>query len=194
MLDEATSALDPKAEKIVQQALERVSQGRTTIVIAHKLSTIRNADNIAVMAHGVVVEQGSHDELLAEDGAYARLVKAQDLGQTEGGEQLDEDHTAEKVDLVRTQTRASAIGQEAEKPEKDNINYNLLKCTFIVLKEQGDLWKCFLILAVATLVGGMLPHRLDLPVTKVRQEQRILPRLSSFLALSKPSNCLQTKQ
>lgn len=194
MLDEATSALDPKAEKIVQQALERVSQGRTTIVIAHKLSTIRNADNIAVMAHGVVVEQGSHDELLAEDGAYARLVKAQDLGQTEGDEQLDEDHTAEKVDLVRTQTRASAIGQEAEKPEKDNINYNLLKCTFIVLKEQGDLWKCFLILAVATLVGGMLPHRLDLPVTKVRQEQRILPRLSSFLALSKPFSCLQTKQ
>ncbi|CAN9153860.1 unnamed protein product [Alternaria alternata] len=154
LLDEATSALDPKAEKIVQQALERVSQGRTTIVVAHKLSTIRNADNIAVMAHGVVVEQGSHDELLAEDGAYARLVKAQDLGQTEREEQLDEDHTAEKVDLVRTQTRVSAIGQEAEKPEKDNINYNLLKCTFIVLKEQGDLWKCFLILAVATLVGG----------------------------------------
>lgn len=194
MLDEATSALDPKAEKIVQQALERVSQGRTTIVIAHKLSTIRNADKIAVMAHGIVVEQGSHDELLAEDGAYARLVKAQDLGQTEGEEQLDEDHAAEKVDLVRIQTRASAIGQEAEKPEKDNINYNLLKCTFIVLKEQGDLWKCFFILAVATLVGGMLPHRLDLPVTKVRQEQRILPRLSSFLALSKPFNCLQTKQ
>ncbi|KAL1795658.1 hypothetical protein ACET3X_005882 [Alternaria dauci] len=154
LLDEATSALDPKAEKIVQQALERVSQGRTTIVIAHKLSTVRNADNIAVMAHGVVVEQGSHDELLAENGAYARLVKAQDLGQTKGEEQPDEDHIAERVDLVRTQTRASAIGQEAQKSDKDSINYNLVKCTFIVLKEQGDLWKCFLILAVATLAGG----------------------------------------
>jgi ATP-binding cassette subfamily B (MDR/TAP) protein 1 len=70
LLDEATSALDPKAEKIVQQALDRVSKDRTTIVIAHKLSTIRNADNIAVMADGVVVEQGTHNELIERDGAY----------------------------------------------------------------------------------------------------------------------------
>jgi ATP-binding cassette subfamily B (MDR/TAP) protein 1 len=167
LLDEATSALDPKAEKIVQQALERVSQGRTTIVIAHKLSTIRNADNIAVMANGIVVEQGSHDTLLAKGGAYARLVKAQDLGQTESEEQLDEDHSAEKVDLVRTQTYASAIGQEAKRTDKDNINYNLVNCTFIVLKEQGDLWKCFLILAVATLAGGMLPNLSGPDVTNI---------------------------
>ena len=70
LLDEATSALDPKAEKIVQQALDRVSKDRTTIVIAHKLSTIRNADNIAVMGDGAVVEQGTHEELLGLDGAY----------------------------------------------------------------------------------------------------------------------------
>jgi ATP-binding cassette subfamily B (MDR/TAP) protein 1 len=70
LLDEATSALDPKAEKIVQQALDRVSKHRTTIVIAHKLSTIRNADNIAVMANGVVLEQGTHDKLLEVNGAY----------------------------------------------------------------------------------------------------------------------------
>ncbi|KAI4694089.1 uncharacterized protein J4E84_002669 [Alternaria hordeiaustralica] len=154
LLDEATSALDPKAEKIVQQALERVSQGRTTIVIAHKLSTIRNADNIAVMAAGIVVEQGSHDELLAAGGAYARLVRAQDLGQAEGEEQEDQDFAAEKIDLVRTQTQASAIGQEAKVSDKDGINYNLVKCAWIVLKEQGALWKCFLILGIATLAGG----------------------------------------
>jgi ATP-binding cassette subfamily B (MDR/TAP) protein 1 len=70
LLDEATSALDPKAESIVQQALDRVSRNRTTLVIAHKLSTIKNADSIAVMADGVVVEQGTHDELLRLDGAY----------------------------------------------------------------------------------------------------------------------------
>lgn len=160
LLDEATSALDPKAEKIVQEALERVSKGRTTIVIAHKLSTIRNADNIAVMANGVVVEQGSHDALLVKDGAYARLVKAQDLGQTESKEQPHEDHVAEKVDLDRINTEASTIGQKTKKSDKDSINYNLVKCTFIVLKEQGDLWKCFLILAVATLAGGMLSNPL----------------------------------
>ncbi|KNG46830.1 multidrug resistance protein 1 [Stemphylium lycopersici] len=154
LLDEATSALDPKAEKIVQQALERVSRGRTTIVIAHKLSTIRNADNIAVMSAGIVVEQGSHEKLLAENGAYARLVRAQDLGQAQSEELLDQDHAAERIDLVRTQTQASAINQEGKKPSKDGINYNLIKCTFLVLREQGDLWKCFLILGLATLVGG----------------------------------------
>lgn len=194
LLDEATSALDPKAEKIVQEALERVSKGRTTIVIAHKLSTIRNADNIAVMANGVVVEQGSHDALLADDGAYARLVKAQDLGQTESEEQPDEDHATEKVDLVRTQTQASAIGQEANESDNDSINYNLVKCTFIVLKEQGDLWKCFLILAAATLAGGMFSNRLRRAITKVPQERHIQLRLSYFLGLLKHFNCPQTKQ
>jgi ATP-binding cassette subfamily B (MDR/TAP) protein 1 len=72
LLDEATSALDPKAEKIVQQALDRVSKNRTTIVIAHKLSTIRTANNIAVMADGSVIEQGSHEELLRLNGAYGQ--------------------------------------------------------------------------------------------------------------------------
>jgi ATP-binding cassette subfamily B (MDR/TAP) protein 1 len=72
LLDEATSALDPKAEKIVQQALDRVSKNRTTIVIAHKLSTIRTAENIAVIANGAVIEQGAHEELLKLDGAYCK--------------------------------------------------------------------------------------------------------------------------
>ncbi|KAE8392149.1 P-loop containing nucleoside triphosphate hydrolase protein [Aspergillus alliaceus] len=79
LLDEATSALDPHAEGIVQQALDRASRNRTTIVIAHKLATIRNADNIVVMSKGKIVEQGQHGELVARGGAYASLVKAQDL-------------------------------------------------------------------------------------------------------------------
>ncbi|TDZ35952.1 Leptomycin B resistance protein pmd1 [Colletotrichum spinosum] len=79
LLDEATSALDPHAEGIVQQALDSASKDRTTIVIAHKLATIRNADNIVVMSKGKIVEQGRHDELVARNGAYAGLVKAQDL-------------------------------------------------------------------------------------------------------------------
>ncbi|MEM8985446.1 MAG: ABC transporter transmembrane domain-containing protein [Pseudomonadota bacterium] len=77
LLDEATSALDAESERKVQEALERLKQGRTTIVIAHRLATVRDADLICVMDKGRIVEQGRHDALLAEGGLYARLCKLQ---------------------------------------------------------------------------------------------------------------------
>jgi len=79
ILDEATSALDAEAEGIVQRALENLMQGRTTLVIAHRLATVRNADLIAVIDGGRVVEQGSHGELLARGGMYARLAELQGI-------------------------------------------------------------------------------------------------------------------
>ena len=80
LLDEATSALDTESERLVQEALQRFSTGRTTLVIAHRLSTVMNADLICVMDDGGIVEVGKHAELLAKDGAYARLSKQQLLG------------------------------------------------------------------------------------------------------------------
>ncbi len=77
LLDEATSALDTQSEKRVQNALDRLSEGRTTIVIAHRLSTVRNADWIYVMQDGEVCEQGQHEALVAQDGVYARLSQMQ---------------------------------------------------------------------------------------------------------------------
>jgi ATP-binding cassette, subfamily B, bacterial len=105
VLDEATSALDVETEAMVQEALDRLAEGRTTIAIAHRLSTVRDADQIVVLDGGEVVERGTHAELVALGGRYAALV-----ARDEAGAPVE----AESVSIARrTSTAASAGGRSS---------------------------------------------------------------------------------
>jgi ABC-type multidrug transport system fused ATPase/permease subunit len=77
LLDEATAALDTESEQLVQESLERFRHGKTAIVVAHRLATVKNADRILVFQGGKIAESGTHDELLARSGIYADLIKFQ---------------------------------------------------------------------------------------------------------------------
>jgi subfamily B ATP-binding cassette protein MsbA len=77
ILDEATSSLDTESERLIEDAMERLLEGRTTLIIAHRLSTVRRADRLVVLDRGRVVEEGTHDALLARGGLYARLYQRQ---------------------------------------------------------------------------------------------------------------------
>ncbi|TGV24946.1 ATP-binding cassette domain-containing protein, partial [Mesorhizobium sp. M00.F.Ca.ET.186.01.1.1] len=85
ILDEATSALDLESEHMIQESVNRLTRGRTTLIVAHRLSTITHADKIIVMREGQIVEQGKHEELLEQKGVYYGLWSVQDLGIDRGG-------------------------------------------------------------------------------------------------------------
>ncbi|KAK4351582.1 hypothetical protein RND71_030895 [Anisodus tanguticus] len=114
LLDEATSALDAESERVVQEALDRIMINRTTIVVAHRLSTIRNADMIAVIHRGKVVEKGTHSELLKDpEGAYSQLICLQEVNKETEKSGLDESmgsgrQSSQRMSLLRSVSRSSS--------------------------------------------------------------------------------------
>lgn len=164
LLDEATSALDPHAESVVQAALDKASEGRTTIVIAHKLATIRKADNIVVMKKGRIVEQGTHESLIADEGAYAQLVRIQNLTVSSGSSStLDDDDASENkdepadLDVTKTLTRYATSVQQRLESVKDRDNYDLYKqrgilyVMYRLIRETSEMKKSYLLLILGCL-------------------------------------------
>ncbi|CZR52634.1 related to multidrug resistance protein [Phialocephala subalpina] len=162
LLDEATSALDPRAEALVQGALNRVSVDRTTLIIAHKLATVKAADNIVVMSQGRVVEQGTHGELLAKDAHYAALVRAQDLHS--GGDETNfakeqEDRQLERHQTMETANKTGgpvpvATDPKVERLTGGTVGYSLVKCIAIMLYESKNAYHWLAIGFISCLIGG----------------------------------------
>ncbi|PIA37911.1 hypothetical protein AQUCO_02900042v1 [Aquilegia coerulea] len=135
LLDEATSALDAESERCVQDALDRIMTNRTTIIVAHRLSTVRNADLIAVIHRGKLVEKGSHNELVHLNGAYCRLISLQEENQgSENGIRADQD----KPECTLDSERRSSPSLLVEEASSLHSSYDSLPLPTVVKTEEQE--------------------------------------------------------
>lgn len=186
LLDEATSALDGLSERVVQDALDKASIGRTTVVIAHRLATIKDADRILVMGEGEIIEQGTHYSLLAdENGAYAKLVANQKLSQ-QAADHLPEDVEADVIDedevfvpgpasplasprdekqlkLIRSTTGRSIASQilEQQRLKREEIDKRRDKIPFMklfirLLKLNKEYWPSYVLGTLGAIASGLV--------------------------------------
>ncbi|KAK7911115.1 hypothetical protein PG985_013596 [Apiospora marii] len=206
LLDEATSALDAASESLVQAALNTAAEHRTTIVIAHRLSTIRHVDNIVVMSHGSVVEQGAHADLMALDGHYARLVRAQQLrsrhqhdepGEEDGGSVKSAGVSGEDDEsplIVHPEMQSER--EDLDEPKWAKTSWGLGSTLALIIRiNRGERWYLLFGLACSIVAGLSLPAQsvlfaksletLSLPSTEYDTLRRQVNLLTGiFLALA----------
>uniref|UniRef100_A0AAQ4S1Y7 ATP-binding cassette sub-family B member 5 n=1 Tax=Gasterosteus aculeatus aculeatus TaxID=481459 RepID=A0AAQ4S1Y7_GASAC len=209
LLDEATSALDSESETIVQAALDKVRQGRTTIIVAHRLSTIRNADVIAGFQQGQVVELGTHSKLMEEKGVYHTLVSMQREEGEEGeeGEEAEWEHSADKKGpLARTLSQSSLhrrkstrgtsfTASEGEKEGKEKLKdcvteeVNVAPMSFPkLLYLNRNEWPYILVGTICAIINGAMQPLFAIIFSKIitvfaEPDPEIIRQRSSFFSL-----------
>ncbi|KAM7383493.1 hypothetical protein PAMP_003139 [Pampus punctatissimus] len=210
LLDEATSALDAESETIVQAALDKVRMGRTTIVVAHRLSTIRNADVIAGVHKGQIVELGTHSELMEKQGVYYTLVTMQTFQKVEDGEGYEyEQSEDEKSPLVksfsqsslyrRKSTRGSSFAaSEGEKEEKEKLrditekadeDENAPPVSFLkVMRLNLPEWPYIVLGTICAIINGVMQPLFAVIFSKIitvfiEPNQEIVRKRSEFFSL-----------
>ncbi|XP_049995746.1 phosphatidylcholine translocator ABCB4 [Alexandromys fortis] len=183
LLDEATSALDTESEAEVQAALDKAREGRTTIVIAHRLSTVRNADVIAGLEDGVIVEQGSHRELMEKEGVYFKLVNMQTSGSHSLSAEFEVELSEEKAasgmapngweaHLFRNSTKKSLKSSRAHQhrleADASELDANVPPVSFLqVLKLNKTEWPYFVVGTVCAIVNGALQPAISIILSEM---------------------------
>ena len=163
MLDESTSALDSESESIVQAALDRASVGRTTFVVAHRLSTIKNADKIVVIDAGRVKEMGTHNELVEAKGVYYNMARLQqqDKATDEGGEhhhhqqQRELVKRAESKKSINSVSKLEIVGIDGKIEEKEGKGSLSLRRLFALVRP--DIWLIVIATVCSFIVGLSIP-------------------------------------
>uniref|UniRef100_A0A669R664 Phosphatidylcholine translocator ABCB4 n=1 Tax=Phasianus colchicus TaxID=9054 RepID=A0A669R664_PHACC len=170
LLDEATSALDTESESVVQAALDKIRKGRTILVIAHRLSTVRNADLIAAFENGVITEQGTHDELMEQKGVYYKLINMQ-TSETEGQLQEEDDNTSsvseealngsvltgQKRKSTRKSIKRFRIQNDELDEKADQLDKNIPSSSFFkIMKLNKTEWPYFVVGTLCAIINGAL--------------------------------------
>nr|XP_012306316.1 multidrug resistance protein 1 [Aotus nancymaae] len=183
LLDEATSALDTESEAVVQVALDKARKGRTTIVIAHRLSTVRNADVIAGFDDGVIVEKGNHDELMKEKGIYFKLVTMQTAGNELELENAADESKSETdalemspndsgSSLIRKRSSRRSIrgsqSQDKQPSTKENLDESIPPVSFWrILKLNLTEWPYFVVGVFCAIINGGLQPAFSVIFSKI---------------------------